>query len=268
MFINFPRSNFILKGTEDIIIPPMLKIRQKFDANEIIDIKGHLNKELDNVIGNKEWYKGKNICITAGSRGIANIDLILKTVIDNLKKWGAKPFIVPAMGSHGGGTAEGQKEMLATFNITEETMGVKILSSMEVVQFSTLDDGTPLYIDKFAYDSDGIVIVNKVKPHTNFHGKHESGLVKMMAIGLAKHVGASMFHMKGFKTFAERIPQVCNKFIENCPTAFGVGIVENPYEQICHLEVIPKDMILERMLNYWKWLKKTWPTLNIPTWMY
>lgn len=246
MFIKFPKSNFILKGIEDIKLPPMLKVRQKFDTSQINDIKGCLIKQMNETISNKEWYKGKNICITGGSRGIANIDLITKTVIDELKAWGANPFIIPAMGSHGGGTAEGQKEMLASLNITEETMGVKIMSSMDVVQYSALDDGTPLYVDKYAYNSDGIVIINRVKPHTNFRGEYESGLAKMTAIGLAKHVGASMFHMKGFSTFAKRIPEVCSKFIENCPTAFGVAIVENAYDKVFHLEIIPKDKILER----------------------
>lgn len=129
---------------------------------------------------------------------------------------GSRAFIIPAMGSHGGGTAEGQAEMLAGFNITEETMGVPILSSMEVVQIGGLADGTPVYCDKYAAESDGIIVLNKVKPHTDFRGKHESGMAKMMAIGLAKHKGASMFHMKGFPTFAERIPQVCDVFLGKC----------------------------------------------------
>ena len=186
MYINFPKTGFIVKGAENIAIPPMLKVKQKFNDFKIEDIKAHLNIELDNIIDDKCWYKDKNICITAGSRGIANIDLILKTIVDKLKSWGANPFIIPAMGSHGGSTAEGQKELLATFNITEESMGVKVLSSMDVEKYSSLDEGTPLYIDKYAYHSDGIVVVNRIKPHTDFHGKHESGLLKMIAIGLAK----------------------------------------------------------------------------------
>lgn len=264
MYINFPKTGFIVKGAENIAIPPMLKVKQKFNDFKIEDIKAHLNIELDNIIDDKCWYKDKNICITAGSRGIANIDLILKTIVDKLKSWGANPFIIPAMGSHGGSTAEGQKELLATFNITEESMGVKVLSSMDVEKYSSLDEGTPLYIDKYAYHSDGIVVVNRIKPHTDFHGKHESGLLKMIAIGLAKHVGASMFHMKGFNTFAERIPLVCNHFIEKCPVAFGVGIVENAYHKVCNLEVIAKEKMIEKDAELLEIAKKNMPRFKYP----
>lgn len=264
MRINFTKTGFIVKGVEDIKILPMLKVRQIFNDDKIEDIVSHLNAQLDNNIENKNWYRNKNICITAGSRGIANIDIITKTIVDKLKSWGANPFIVPAMGSHGGATEEGQVEMLSTFNITEESMGVKIYSSMDVVQYSSLDDGTPLYIDKYAYNSDGIVVANRIKPHTDFRGKHESGLAKMMAIGLGKHVGASMFHMKGFNTFAERIPLVCDKFLENCPIAFGVGIVENAYDKVCNLEVILKDNVLERDAQLLEIAKKNMPRFKYP----
>ncbi len=146
------------------------------------------------------------------------------------------------MGSHGGGTAEGQKEYIKGFNITEETMGVPILSSMDVVQIGELDDGTPVYCDKYAYESDGIIIFNKIKPHTDFRGTHESGLAKMCAIGIAKHKGASMFHMMGFSTFADRIPKVAKVFLEKAPpVAFGLGVVQNAYDEISELEVINCD---------------------------
>ena len=264
MFIDFPKSDFVLKGLEDIVIPPMVKIRQKFDSSCIEDIRGHLISNMNETITDKEWYRDKRICITGGSRGISNIDLITKTVVDQLKEWGAKPFIIPAMGSHAGGTAEGQKEMLATFNITEESMGAEILSSMNVVQYSSLEDGTPLYIDKYAYNSDGIVIINKVKPHTNFHGKHESGLAKMMAIGLGKHVGSAMFHMKGFPTFAERIPQVCEEFLKCFKNVFAVGIVENAYDKICRLEVAPRENILEKDAELLQVAKKNMAHFKYP----
>lgn len=264
MFINFPKSEFILKGTEDIVIPPLIKVRQKFDSSYIEDIRGHLISKMNKEIESKEWYKDKRICITGGSRGITNIDLITKTVIDQLKEWGADPFIIPAMGSHAGGTAEGQKEMLASFNITEESMGVEILSSMDVVKYSNLEDGTPLYIDKYAYNSDGIVIINKVKPHTNFHGKHESGLAKMMAIGLGKHEGSAMFHMRGFSTFAERIPLVCNEFLKKFPNIFAVGIVENAYDKICKLEVAFREGILEKDAELLRIAKKNMAHFKYP----
>jgi len=247
-FMEFPKVNITIEGMEGIKIPKMYKIKQIYDSSKIEDLKSWTLKELEEKLPEeqKESFKGKRICITCGSRGIPNQDLIVKTVLDWLKVKGANPFIVPAMGSHGGGTAEGQKDYLKGFNITEETMGVPILSSMEVVQIGELDDGTPVYCDKYAYESDGIIVFNKIKPHTDFKGKYESGLAKMCAIGLAKHKGASMFHMMGFPTFADRIPKVAKVFLEKAPFAFGIGVVENAYGQICELEVVTRSNLLER----------------------
>ena len=245
-FIEFPPMSIKIEGMENVQIPKMFKIREIYDPTKIEDIPGWVKQQMETNLHNKEQYRGKRLCITAGSRGIPHLDTIIRTIVDTLKSWGAEPFIIPAMGSHGGGTAEGQREMIATYGITEETMGCPIYSSMEVVQISTLHDGTPVYCDKYAYESDGIVILNKVKPHTDFRGKHESGMAKMCAIGLAKHKGASMFHMMGFPTFAERIPQVGEEFLKHAPVAFGVGIVQNAYDDISEIEVMEKDLIMEK----------------------
>lgn len=263
-FIDFPPVDIKVEGMEDIKIPRMMKIKQIYDSSKIEDLKSWVIKEMENNLSNKEGFKGQRICITAGSRGIPHIDIITRTIIDVLKEWGANPFIIPAMGSHGGATAEGQKAYLEGFNITEETMGVPILSSMEVVQIGELADKTPIYCDKNAYESDGIVVLNKVKPHTDFRGKYESGMAKMMAIGLAKHKGASMFHMKGFSSFAERIPQVCDVFLKKVPVAFGVGIVQNAYDDISELEVMEKEKILERDAALLEIAKKKTATFKMP----
>lgn len=244
-FIEFPKMDVKVEGMEQVAIPKMVKIHQNFDDQKIDDIAGWIRKEMAATFKTPEQFKGKRLCITAGSRGIPHLDVIIRTIIDVLKEWGADPFIIPAMGSHGGGTAEGQKEMIAGFGITEEAMGVPILSSMEVEQIGQLEDGTPVYCDKYALHSDGIVVLNKVKPHTDFRGKHESGIAKMMAIGIAKHKGASNFHMKGFPTFAERIPQVCNVFVQKAPIAMGVGIVENAFGEICNIGFCEKERILD-----------------------
>jgi hypothetical protein len=209
-------------------------------------------------------YKGKRLCVTAGSRGIPHLDVIIRTILDKLKEWGADPFIIPAMGSHGGATAEGQRELIATYNITEESMDVPILSSMEVVQIGELTDGTPVYCDKHAYESDGVIVLNKVKPHTDFRGKYESGIAKMLSIGLAKHKGASLFHMKGFATFPERIPQVCDVFLRKAPIAFGVGIVQNAYDDICEIEVMEKELILEKDAELLEIAKSRIPKFKFP----
>lgn len=244
-FIEFPKINVRIEGMEDIRIPRMMRIRQLYDPTRIEDIPAHIRARMQESVGQIDRYKGKRICITAGSRGIPDLDCIIRTVADVLKVWGAEPFVVPAMGSHGGATAEGQVELLATYNVTEASMGVPIRSSMDVVRIGELPDGTPVYCDKYAAQADGIVVLNKVKPHTDFRARHESGLAKMMAIGLGKHVGASQFHMKGFDTFAERIPQVCRVFLDKLPIAFGVGVVQNAYDEISCIEVSEGKDILE-----------------------
>jgi hypothetical protein len=243
MFIDFPKSNFSMPGLEEVTIPEMVTIRQHYDPQKIEDVLGELRKEMDKL-PHKESYRGKRICLTVGSRGIPGLDGIVRTMGDVLKSWGAKPFIIPSMGSHGGGVAEGQLEMLAGYNITEESMDMPILSSMEVVQYAEYE-GIPLYCDKYAFESDGIVIFNKIKPHTDFRGKHESGLAKMIAIGIAKHKGAMMFHSFGFERFAELLAPISEIFVKKCPVAFGVGVVQNAYDDICNIEVCTPEKILE-----------------------
>lgn len=235
MFIEFPKVSIPVEGLDKIHFPKMYTVRQIYDDQRITDITGHIQKHMAGLV-NKEQYKGKRLCITVGSRGLPHLDLMVKTICDVLKEWGASPFIIPAMGSHGGATAEGQSEMIATYNITEERMGVPILSSMDVVEYGALAGGTPLYCDKNAWESDGIIVFNKVKPHTDFRGNHESGLAKMIAIGLAKHKGASMFHIKGFSCFAESMPEATKIWLEKAPTAFGVGLVQNAYDEICNID--------------------------------
>lgn len=244
MRIHFPEIHTPVQGLDTVTIPEMVTIHQSYDPRKIEDVMGYLKQEMNDKIADKDSFKGKRICITVGSRGIPDLDKMVRTMCDTLKEWGAEPFIIPAMGSHAGGNAEGQKEMIAGFNITEETMGVPILSSMEVVQYDELN-GIPLYCDKNAMESDGIVIFNKVKPHTDFRAKHESGLAKMIAIGIAKHKGAAMFHSFGFHRFGELIPPVAEKFLEKCPFAFGVGVVQNAYDDICNIEVCNKDNFME-----------------------
>jgi hypothetical protein len=237
MYIDFPEVKLDTEGIEDVILPKMVTIRQLFSKTHITDISGSIKDKMTAKIQNKEQFKDKSICLTVGSRGIPHLDIMVQTMCDTLKSWGAKPFIVPSMGSHGGATAEGQLAILQGYNITEELCGVPIISSMDVEQYGQLSDGTPLFCDRNAWESDGVVVFNKVKPHTDFRGKHESGLAKMIAIGLAKHKGASILHMKGFPCFAEVIPQIAEIFLEKKPLTFGVGVVQNAYDEICTIEV-------------------------------
>lgn len=244
MFIDFPELTLPLQGAEKITIPRMYRIYQKYDDHYIKDVEEHLRSRLEASIKDKEQFRGKRLALTVGSRGIPGLDRLVKTICDACKEWGAQPFIVPAMGSHGGSTAEGQCQILEGYGITEEQIGVPILSSMEVVQYGTLEDGTPLYCDKNAWEADGVIVFNKVKPHTDFRGKHESGLGKMVAIGLAKSKGASMFHTKSLRRFPEYIPKVTEIFMGTGKVAFGVGVVQNAYDEICRIEACERDDIL------------------------
>ena len=200
-FISFPKIPIKTEGMEQVSIPRMALIRQQFDASHIEAPAGLLARELEEKAGSLSGLAGKRIAITVGSRGIPHLDEIVLTLIRWLKARSARPFIVPAMGSHGNACAEGQSAIVNSYGITEEAMGVPILSGMEVVELGVLDDGTPVYCDRLAAEADGLVLLNKIKPHTDFKGRYESGLAKMMAIGLGNHKGASMFHMMGMHTF-------------------------------------------------------------------
>ena len=245
--IEYPEVHFPVRGMEQVRIPRMYKIREIYEDDFIQDIPAHLKARMEAAMPDKSLIVGKSIAITVGSRGIPSLALMVRTICDTLKKWGARPFIVPAMGSHGGGTAEGNLEVLRGYGVTEESAGVPIKASMEVVQIGTLEDDahTPVYCDKYAAEADGILLFNKVKPHTDFRGPHESGLCKMMAIGLAKHTGCSWFHMQGFETFAERIPMVGEEFLSKMNVVMGIGVVQNAYDKISEIKAFPKDKIME-----------------------
>ena len=244
MLIQFPRLDLPLQEADGIVIPPMYRIRQKYDDQYIEDVSGYLREQLETSVPDRKRFRGKRLALTVGSRGIPELDKLVRTICDTCKAWGANPFIVPAMGSHGGSTAEGQHQILEEYGITPETMGVPVYSSMEVVQYGALEDGTPLYCDKNAWEADGIILFNKVKPHTDFRGKHESGLGKMVAIGLAKGKGASMFHTKRLSRFPEYIPKVTEIFMRTGKVAFGVGVVQNAYDRICRIEACgPWDVL-------------------------
>ncbi|MCC3358987.1 lactate racemase domain-containing protein [Bacillus sp. REN16] len=261
--MNFGKVNVTIEGGFDNIeLPKMIKVHQKFNDEKIADVETHISNELAEkmVLAN---LQGKRIAITAGSRGIKDIDKITKKVLDELKDAGAEPFIVPAMGSHGGATAEGQKHFLENYNITEESMNVPIISSMDTVKVGMLDEGIPVYCDKNAYNSDGIVLINKVKPHADFKGDYESGLVKMMVIGLGKHAGATSLHKQGFDTFHYLLPRAAEQFLKGAPVIFGLAIVENAYDDIMRIEAIHPEHILDREKDLLKLAKENIARINV-----
>ena len=227
--------------TGKTVYPVLYRVRQHMEEREIADIPAELTKELDSL-DLKPRMEGMRIAVTAGSRGIHNIDIIVKSVVDYVKRAGGYPFIVPAMGSHGGATAEGQREVIKGYGIDEETMGCPVLSSMEVVQLGTIANGAPVYFDKNAYESDGIIVVNRVKPHTDFSAANESGLVKMLAIGLGKEKGCSQMHAHGL---AKSIPASAAVSLEQAPILCGLGIVENSRDKTFLLKAVRREDFLE-----------------------
>ena len=234
---------------DPVKLPKMAQVRQIFEASELEDAAAVLHAELNREAICQTVKPGMSICVTAGSRGICHIDLLIRETVAFLKALGAKPFIIPAMGSHGGAVAEGQKAILEGFGITEETMGCPIRASMEVVQFSQLEDGTPCYIDRYAHEADGIVVINRVKPHTGFRGRYESGLFKMMCIGLGKQKGAETVHNRGRRRMGESIELIGNQFIEKEKILFGVAILENAFDRTYALAALLPDEIREKEPN-------------------
>jgi len=184
---------------------------------------------------------GARIAVTGGSRGIADIPLILRTVVEELKARGAEPFLIPAMGSHGGATAEGQIEMMAGYGMTEESLGCPVRATMEVVEVGTTPSGIPVYYDRMAAEADGVIVVNRVKAHTAFRGTVESGVAKMIAVGMGKRHGAEALHSAGLGT---AIVDVATVTLANANIIAGVHIVENAYEQVHTLRVTAPDEIM------------------------
>ena len=246
---------------DDIKIPKMYAVRQNFEKRRIENIQEETRKQLETVFGETD-FAGKKIAVTAGSRGISHSVEILRTILDFLKEKGAKPFIVPSMGSHGGGTMQGQLDVLSHLGITPERMGVPFEPSMETVELGNLSCGLPVYFSKEAYESDGVFIMNKVKPHADFKGEHESGLVKMLAIGLGKHRGCASLHKLGVANFPWALPEAAELILEKAPIIGGIGIVENAYDEPMILEAVPAACIMERDKELLKLAKKNMPKIK------
>ena len=228
-----------------IPIPKMVRVQQTFPATGVPDITATLQAELRRADIASRIKPGMRIAVGVGSRGMAEIALIAKVTVDELKRCGANPFIVPAMGSHGGATSEGQKEVLASLGVTEASAGCPILSSMEVVELGVLDNGLPVLIDKNAYEADGLIVINRVKSHNAFSGPNESGLVKMITIGLGKQKGADSCHVLGFKYMADFIVKMAQIKMQQLPFLFGIATVENAYDRVAKIVAIPAENIIE-----------------------
>ncbi len=226
--------------------PKVVKIRQKFPRPRVESVQEALREQLEREEISSTIKPGMSVALTAGSRGIAEIDEILRCLVEILKQMKAEPFIVPAMGSHGGATAEGQVEILESLGVTEEFCGAPIRSSMEVVELGETERGVPVYMDRIASEADGVVLVNRIKAHTDFRSNIESGLMKMASIGLGKHEQALALHGYGVEGIRDFMVEVGDEVIESGRILFGVATVENAYDEPAIVEAIPTEEIHER----------------------
>ena len=243
-------------------LPRIFKIRQKIDPPRLENIEKRVEELLDQFRLPEKVKRGERIGITAGSRGIKDKPRVLKTIISRLKDLGASPFIVPCMGSHGNGTAEGQREMLESLGITEKSMGAPILSSIEVEEIGRTRFGTPVYADKNMCGADKIIVVNRIKLHTDFKGEIESGVVKMMVIGMAKPKGALMVHRLTIKNgFPPVIAEIAPIILKKLPIFFGIGIIENQYDETAMIELLKPGEMIEKEKVLLKKATELMPTL-------
>ena len=224
-------------------LPRMYRVRQKFDRTKVNCISETVGAELSKL-SLTTVKPGQRVAITAGSRGIANIGQILKSTVDFFNGLDARPFIFPAMGSHGGAIAPGQVALLEQLGITEPFVNAPIYSSMDVVEIGRTEDGVPVFIDKQAHSADHIVVVNRIKSHTKFKSSVESGLMKMMAIGMGKQMGAEFYHKAAIQfTFPKIIVDAGREVIKKAPIICGLGIVENAYGETAKIEAVkPRDI--------------------------
>lgn len=229
----------------DIPLPKMVKVKQHFHAPELPDVPAAVREALASRDVLSRISSGDRVAIAVGSRGVADLPILTREVVSAVKSVGGNPFIVPAMGSHGGATAEGQTEVLEELGVTESYVGAPIVSSMEVVELGKLDNGLPVYIDKHAYEADKIIVINRIKPHTAFRGPVESGLMKMITIGLGKQKGAEAAHAYSFKYMAKHVQEMAQMVIEKTPLIFGLGSIENAYDRPARIVAVPAEALWE-----------------------
>lgn len=247
---------------KDIPLPKMVKVKQNFSTEKIENLEHALKEKLEQEHIREKVKPGMEIALAVGSRGMDRLPEITAVTVQFLKDLGAKPFIVPSMGSHGGASAEGQIAVLEHLGVTEASAGCEIRSSMEVITVGHLPNGLPVYLDKYASEADGIVVINRVKPHTAFRGPVESGIMKMISIGLGKQKGAEACHQLGFKYMAENVPAMAKMIMEKKPVLFGVATVENAFDKVAQVEVLAAEEIGEKEVDLQVLAKQLLPKLH------
>lgn len=239
--------NLNLSGGLDVPIPQMALVRQRFDAHRLESVKEAVNQQLARPEIASRIQRGARIAIGVGSRGISNLEEAVRALVSAIRERGAEPFIFPAMGSHGGATAKGQTRVLAGYGITEDRVGAPIRASMETVLITKMADGTPLYMDRNAHEADGVILINRVKPHTTVRGLIQSGIIKMMIIGMGKIDGATIMHgQHGMDRFDRVLPLAAASLMPHIPFLFGVAMIEDAYDHTAKIEAILPENLLSR----------------------
>lgn len=253
-------------------LPAFVRIRQDFPDDHVADVATAVEKQLNEV----PLRSGQTAAIAVGSRGIANLAEMVRALVDSLRNRGVQAFIVPAMGSHGNATAEGQVEVLARYGVTEQAMGVPIRSSMDTEVIGGLDfdektgryragKSVPILFDRTAWrEADIVIPVVRIKPHTGFRGRVESGICKMLAIGLAKHVGCAGLHRQGYQRFAELIPAAAEIALASGRIACSLAVVENAHDRTMHVEAVPAKATMTREPELLALAKQHMPRILLP----
>jgi len=248
--------------------PLIFRVRQSFNAQSLPlkEIPPAVAAELSRLDLGQRVKPGQTVAITAGSRGIANIAVVIKAAVEHFQSLGAQPFIVPAMGSHGGGTAEGQRELIEGYGVTEQFCGCPIRASMETAIVCNAAEGFPVHFDKHAFGADHVLVVGRVKPHTGFVGDIESGLMKMMLIGLGKHEGAKIYHRAIINhSFGQIVRSVAREVLAKCRIVAGLGIVENAYDQTAKVKAVAPHEFEDREKELLVLAKEWMPRLPFKT---
>jgi hypothetical protein len=225
--------------------PPLARVRQSFAQPRVEDVPGTVRRLIRESRLRERIKPGGTIAVGIGSRGVNQIDVIARSIVDALRELDYRPFIVAAMGSHGGATPDGQRELLASYGVTAQAMGVPVKTDMETVVLGTNPVGLPIYFDKNAYQADGLVLANRIKPHTDFHSTHESGVLKMLVIGLGKREGAAQVHKLGVRGLREVLPEVGRILVKKTPFALGLGIIENAEDVPAEIVALEPEKIFD-----------------------
>ncbi len=244
--------------------PEMHRVQQIFDKTSLEGVEEALKGELAKESVASRIRPGMKVAVAVGSRGIKNLYLIVKTVVDELKARGASPYIVSAMGSHGNGTEVGQREVLESYGITEENLGVKVVTTVDVNYLGVTPSGKKVYFDRAAMEADAIIPINRVKLHTDFVGDLQSGLCKMLVIGLGNQIGCSSIHEEDPDEFAAIIEDAAELILEKCKVAYGIATIENAYDETFMVEAVPADVLIEREKELVKIARTKMPILIPP----